>query len=181
MKKLVIFLLMSVSLQSIQGQFSKASLLASGLTCSMCSKAVKEALQAVPFVQEVKVDIKSQEYNIAFKEGSNVDFDALKKAVEDAGFSVAFLKVTGNLTNVTAQKDKHAVIDGKNFHFLNGNNEVLNGNVTFTIVEKNFLTAKDLKKYSNASKMECVKTGKAGDCCTKDGIKAEERVYNVII
>ena len=172
---------MAVAVLSVQAQFSKASLQASGLTCSMCSKAVKEALQAVPFVQEVKVDIKTQEYQLAFKEGSNVEFDDLKKAVEDAGFSVASLKVTGNLSNVNAQKDKHAVVDGKNFHFLNGNNQVLNGAVTFTIVEKDFLTAKELKKYSNASKMECVKTGKAGDCCTKDGIKAEERVYNVII
>jgi copper chaperone CopZ len=181
MKKIIMSFVMAVLVLSVQAQFSKASLLASGLTCSMCSKAVKEALEAVPFVQEVKVDLKTQEYKIVFKESSSVDFDALKKAVEDAGFSVASLKITGNLSNVNAHKDKHAVVDGKNFHFLNGNNETLNGPVTFTIVEKDFLTAKELKKYSNASKMECAKTGKAGDCCTKDGIKAEERVYNVII
>jgi hypothetical protein len=94
---------------------------------------------------------------------------------------VARLKVTGNLSNVYVQKDKHAVVEGTNLHFLNGNNQLLNGTATFTIVEKDFLSAKDLKKYNGVSKMECMKTGKAGDCCTKDGVKADERVYHVII
>jgi copper chaperone CopZ len=181
MKKVIMILMILASAATVSAQFSKATLLASGLTCSMCSKAVKEALQNVAFVQEVKVDIKTQEYLIAFRESSDPDFDALKKAVEDAGFSVASLKVSGNFSNVNVQKDKHAVVEGKNLHFLNGNNQVLNGTATITIIDKDFLSAKDLKKYNNASKMECVKTGRAGSCCTKEGIQPEERVYHVVI
>jgi copper chaperone CopZ len=162
-------------------QFSKASLQASGLTCSMCSKAVKVALEKVPFVQEVKVNIKNQEYAITFKENSDPDFDALKKAVEDAGFSVASLKVTGNFSDVSVQKDKHIQIDGKNFMFLSSTDKVLNGEQTITIVDKDFVSAKDYKKYSAATKMECIKTGKAGSCCAKDGIHTDERIYHVII
>src|SRR6187397_1751416 len=93
MKKIIAVVLMAFVTVALQAQFSKATLQASGLTCSMCSKAVKVALEKVPFVQEVKVNIKSQEYTIIFKESNNADFDALKKAVEDAGFSVASLKV----------------------------------------------------------------------------------------
>ena len=162
-------------------QFSKASLQASGLTCSMCSKAVKVALEKVPFVQEVKVDIKNQEYTIIFKENNNADFDALKKAVEDAGFSVASFKVTGNFSDVSVQKDKHLELDGKNFHFVSNSDKVLNGEQTLTIVDKDFLSAKDFKKFSAATKMECIKTGKTGNCCVKDGMHSEERVYHVII
>ena len=84
----------------------------------MCSKAVKVALEKVSFVQEVKVNIRNQEYAIVFKENSNADFDELKKAVEDAGFSVASLKVTGNFSDVSVEKDKHIQLDGKNFHFV---------------------------------------------------------------
>jgi copper chaperone CopZ len=40
-------------------------------------------------VDKVDVDIKSQKYNLSFKDGATVDFDLLKKAVEDAGFPVA--------------------------------------------------------------------------------------------
>src|SRR5215510_9623680 len=100
MKKFFFSILITVSALLSQAQFTKATLQASGLTCSMCSKAVKVALEKVPFVQEVKVNIKTQEYTIAFKENSKADFDELKKAVEDAGFSVASLKVTGNFSNL---------------------------------------------------------------------------------
>jgi len=181
MKRLIIIFVLALVAVGSQAQFTKASLQASGLTCSMCSKAVKVALEKVSFVQEVKVDIKRQEYTITFKESSDPDFDALKKAVEDAGFSVASLKVTGSFTNVNVEKDKHIQLDGKNFHFVNTSTKVLNGEQTFTIVDKDFLSAKDFKKFSAATKMECIKTGKAGSCCIKDGIHTEERVYHVII
>ncbi len=181
MKKTMLVLIAAIVTVAGYSQFSKATLQASGLTCSMCSKAVKVALEKVDFVQEVKVNIKNQEYSVAFKEESKPDFDALKKAVEDAGFSVASLKVTGNFSNLNVEKDKHLQIDGKNFHFVNTDNKVLNGEQTFTIVDKNFVSAKDYKKISTATKMECIKTGKAGNCCMKDGIHSDERVYHVII
>lgn len=176
---MLLFVVM-VSLASV-AQFSKAQLQASGLTCSMCSKAVKVALEKIPFVQEVKVDIKKQEYTIHFKENSDIEFDALKNAVEDAGFSVASLKITGNFSDAKIEKDKHMLIAGKNFHFLNGTDQSLNGERTLTIVDKDFVSAKEFKKISAASKMECVQTGKAGNCCTKDGISANARVYHVTI
>jgi len=181
MKKLISFFALVFLAVTLQAQFTKASLQASGLTCSMCSKAVKVALEKVSFVQDVKVDIKSQEYTIVFKEDGDPDFDALKKAVEDAGFSVASLKVTGTFSGVSVEKDKHLQLDGKNFHFVNAGTKVLNGEQTFTIVDKDFLSAKDYKKFSAATKMECIKTGKAVSCCIKDGIHTEERVYHVII
>jgi len=181
MKKIIAVVVVIFFTVALQAQFSRATLQASGLTCSMCSKAVKVALEKVSFVQEVKVDIKRQEYTIIFKENNNADFDALKKAVEDAGFSVASLKVTGSFSGVSVQKDQHLQLDGKNFHFINSNDKMLNGEQTLTIVDKDFLSAKDFKKYSAATKMECIKTGKAGNCCVKDGMDSDERVYHVII
>ena len=181
MKKSLLLLIAAFIYIGCFSQFSKASLQASGLTCSMCSKAVKVALEKVPFVQEVKVNIKSQEYNMTFRQGSKADFDELKKAVEDAGFSVASLKITGNFSDVNVEKDKHIQLDGKNFHFVNSSTKVLNGEQTLTIIDKDFVSAKEYKKYSAATKLECIKTGKAANCCVKDGIHTEERVYHVII
>ena len=181
MKKLLLFAVAVILGFSGDAQFTKASLQASGLTCSMCSKAVKVALEKVSFVQEVKVNIKKQEYAIIFKENTETDFDLLKKAVEDAGFSVASLKVTGTFSDINVEKDKHIQLDGKNFHFVTAGSKVLNGEQTFTIVDKDFLSAKDYKRYSGATKLECIKTGKAESCCIKEGIHTEERVYHVII
>lgn len=181
MKKYVIVAMLLFAGAASQAQFSKATLQASGLTCSMCSKAVKEALEKVPFIEKVVVNIKTQEYMLTFKSGMAADFDGLSTAVEDAGFSIAQLKVTTELNDVKAEKDNHVKIGDKYFHFLNGKGQTLNGATTFTIVDKSFVTEKDFKKYSAASKMACVKSGKAEDCCKQDDVAEDARVYHVII
>ena len=181
MKKILFGLLMVIGLTA-NAQFSKGSLQASGLTCSMCSKAVKNALEKVSFIEKVMVDIKNQQYNLTFKDGAAVDFDALGKAVEDAGFSVASLKVTALVKNLQVQKDDHIRIGEKNFHFLNAKGQPLNGDVTFALVDKSFVSAKEFKKYASMTKMECVQTGRMAKCCAKESAPAEaERIYHAII
>lgn len=181
MKLLFAFvLLLGLSVNS-QAQISKVSLQASGLTCSMCSKAVKTALEEVSFVDKVQVDIKNQEYNLSFKEGAAVDFDALGKAVEEAGFSVAKMKVTAAVKSLQVEKDTHIQIGNQYFHFLNAKNQALNGTVSFNLVDKHFVSAKEFKKYAGFSKMECVQTGKAAKCCANDKVAANSRVFHAII
>ena len=162
-------------------QITKASLQASGLTCSMCSKAVKIALEEVSFVEKVQVDIKKQQYNLSFKEGADVDPDALNKAVQDAGFSVASLKVTANVKKMQLQKDEHVKIGNQYFHFLNGGGKQLDSNTEFNIVDKGFVADKEYKKHAALTKMPCVQTGKMAKCCTAEEVPEQTRVFHVII
>ncbi len=162
-------------------QFSKAELQATGLTCAMCSNAINKALQKVPFVESVKADIKNSSFNIVFKTNTEIDIDALKNAVEDAGFSIGSLKLTGSFSGVKIEKDEHVKIGNENFHFVNGNDQLLSGERTLTVVDKNFVTAKEFKKQCAATKMSCMQTGKAAACCIKDGMVEGARVYHVII
>jgi copper chaperone CopZ len=178
--KAIIFSLLMVFGLNASAQITKVSLQASGLTCSMCSKAVKTALEKVDFVEAVQVDIKNQQYNLSFKKDAVIEIDALGKAVEDAGFSVASLTVTAQVPPVTLNKDEHVKIGNQFFHFLNGNNQQLDGNASFRIVDKNYVTAKEFKKYSGMTKMTCVKTGRMESCCSKDAEQAA-RIYHVII
>ena len=164
-----------------QAQFKQANLQASGLTCSMCSKAIYKALSAIPFVEKVDSDIKNSSYNITFKSNMSVDFDALKTAVTGAGFSVAKLAVTANFDNVKVQNDAHVIVQGKTLHFINVPNETLNGSKTFTIVDKNFATAKDYKKFGQYTTMKCYQTGVMGSCCAKKDGATSTRVYHVTI
>lgn len=181
MKKVLVGLLIFFA-ATAQAQFSKASLQASGLTCSMCSKAVKTALEQVSFVDKVQVDIKNQQYNLTFNANEEVDIDALAKAVQDAGFSVASLKVTVALNNLTLQKDHHTKIGGHNFHFLNSTGQQVNGDVTFSVVDKAFVSAREFRKYASMTKMACVQSGRMAKCCTKEATSAgEERIFHVII
>jgi copper chaperone CopZ len=181
MKKMLLSVFIICFAVSLQAQFSKASLQATGLTCAMCSNAVNKALQKVPFVENVKADIKNSAFNLVFKEGQEVDIDALKEAVEDAGFSVGSLKLTCNVGEVKLEKDKHIRIGKENFHFLNGEGKSLNGEQVITVVDKSFVTEKQFKKMSTATKMDCIKTGKTSACCVKDGMTEGERVYHVTI
>jgi copper chaperone CopZ len=162
-------------------QVSKVSLQASGLTCSMCSKAVKSALEEVSFVDKVQVDIKNQQYNLSFKEGASVDIDALAKAVEDAGFSVASMNVTATVDNIKLEKDNHIKIGNSYFHFLNASGQQISGSAKFNIVDKQFVTEKEFKKYSALTKMKCVQTGKSAACCSTGDLAEETRIYHAIL
>jgi copper chaperone CopZ len=164
---------------SVQAQFTKATLQASGLTCAMCTKAIDNALKQVPFVASVKPNIKNSAFEILFKDNMEADADVLKKAVEDAGFFVAKLKFTGVFDKVPVKNDEHVRVGTQVYHFLNVKDQVLTGEQSLTIVDKNFLTLKEFKKYSTASAMTCVQTGKASDCCTKEGLTPGSRIYHV--
>ena len=181
MKKLLLILVIALTAFSSNAQFTTANLQATGLTCAMCSNAINKALQKVPFVESVKPDIKNSSFGIVFKKDAEVDIDALKDAVEDAGFSVGSLKLTGNFNEVKIAADQHVKIGNENFHFLNVKSQVLNGEQTIAVVDKNFVTEKQFKKYSSATKMSCMQTGKAASCCVKDGIPVAARVYHVTI
>ncbi len=181
MKKIIILLVMMAALTHLQAQFTKATIQASGRTCAMCSRAIDDALKQVPFVATVKPDIKNSAFNIVFKEGDAVDIDALKKAVEDAGFFVAKFTITGVFNHTAVKNDEHIAINGREYHFLNIQDQVLNGEKNLVIVDKNFLTQSAFKKYSAATAMQCIKTGRAGNCCEKAGLANGTRIYHVTI
>ncbi|MEO5996164.1 MAG: heavy-metal-associated domain-containing protein [Chitinophagaceae bacterium] len=181
MKKLFIILALAVCFTNVNAQFKTAVLQASGLTCAMCSKAINNSLEKLSSIQSVKADIKNSAFNIVFTPGVSMNIDQLKKAVQDAGFSIAKLKLTGDFVNVAVKNDEHVQINGATFHFLNISNQTLNGNREITIVDKNFLTAREFKKFSGATQMSCLQTGKAEACCKKEGFAENSRIYHATI
>ncbi|MBA2746216.1 MAG: cation transporter [Flavisolibacter sp.] len=179
--KTILFAWLVILALPVNAQVTKVSLQASGLTCSMCSKAVKIALDEVAFVEKVMVDIKNQQYNISFKENAAIDLDALGKAVEDAGFSVAGLSVTAIVDQQKLNKDEHIKISEQYFHFLNAAGMEIGDTVRFKVVDKKFVSAKEFKKYSGLTKMSCVQTGKTSSCCTSEAVPAEARIFHAIL
>jgi len=181
MKNVCLSVLVMLLVAFSHAQFTKSTLQATGLTCAMCSNAINKALQKVPFVASVRADIKNSAFNIVFNEGQEINIDALKKAVEDAGFSVGSLKLTANFQELKIEKDKYVEIGGETFHFLIADDQVLNGEQTISVVDKNYLTAKQFKKITSGTTMSCVKTGKAGSCSMSKGLAPDTRVYHVTI
>jgi copper chaperone CopZ len=147
----------------------------------MCSRAINNALEKLSFVESVQPDIKNSSFHVVFKPNMKMNIDQLKNAVEEAGFSVATLKLTGSFDNLAIKNDEHVEMNGNTFHFLKVKNQTLNGDREIVLVDKHFLSAREFKKYSAATQMKCVQTGKSAACCAKEGIAAESRIYHVTI
>ena len=135
---------------AVQGQITKVSLQASGLTCSMCSNSINKALKTLSFVDNVDPDIETSTFEITFKKGSNIDFDDIKQKVEKAGFSVAGFIVTVNCKDVHIIDNSAISIDNKSFYFINTKDQVLSGFKKLKILNKGFVSAKEYKKYAGS-------------------------------
>jgi len=161
-------------------QINKVSIQASGLTCSMCSNAINKALKSINYVDHVIANIKNSTFEIYFKSNAKVDFDQLKKKVEEAGFFVAKMDVSVMLNDVEVANDTHIEIENTMFHFMNVSNQKLTGEKTIQIIDKGYLTDKMYKKNNKYTNMDCYKTGYMGSCCKKSK-PSGTRIYHVTI
>jgi copper chaperone CopZ len=160
MKNIVLIVAVLFSAMA-KAQVTKVSLQASGLTCSMCSNAINKALKSLDFVDKVDANIKNSTFDILFKPEAVVDFDKLKKKVEDAGFFVANFSATIHFDNIVVANDAQVDLGATTFHFLNVKTETLSGDKTIRLLDKGFVPAKEFKKNSSLTKMACYKTGEA--------------------
>jgi copper chaperone CopZ len=124
-----------------------AELQAAGLTCSMCSNAIQKALQEIPFVEKVTSDLKSSSFLIQFKDPQNVLIQALRNAVEEAGFSMASLKVKINNERNLLSKTQPVEI-GRQFFCITAAEETENkSTIDIIVVDRHFLTEKKWKQF----------------------------------
>ncbi len=93
MKKLLLILLFIPLFGLSQ---DKVKFISSGLTCSMCSRAVYKSLQSDKDILKIETNLETQEWNIEYKQGTYT-YDKLKKSVEGAGFGVEMVWLNGEL------------------------------------------------------------------------------------
>ena len=142
-----IFLSIAIAFSvALNAQVTKVNLKASGLTCSMCSNAINKALKTLDFVESVEADMKTYTFTISFKANSSVDFDKIKKKVEDAGFSVSEFTAFVNFKNVQLKYDEPVTIDSKTLIFVNTQQQLLNGIKEIKILDKGFISPKEYRK-----------------------------------
>lgn len=94
LKKITMLLLLFWGQQHGFAQFTQANLQATGLTCALCSKAIHQALEKLPFVQKVSARIKESSFDIMAKPGASIAPDQIRAAVEEAGFFIGALYLT---------------------------------------------------------------------------------------
>lgn len=149
MKKIFFIIAIVISI-SANAQVTRVSLQASGLTCSMCSNAINKALKTVDFVDKIEANIKTSNFDITFKPGSKIDFDKLKKKVEDAGFFVSRFIALVHFDNVQVKPGEPVIVGDKTFQFVKSDDLALNGEKALRIIDKGFVSAKEYKKNADA-------------------------------
>lgn len=177
--KYIIVLFWLMCSTSAGAQVQSVSIQASGLTCSLCSNAIRKALETVEAVQEVKANIKNSSFDVRFKPAAYVDFDLLKQKVEDAGFFVAHFEVQFQFEQVPVASDAHIRLNGYLFHVLNTAERTLEGKQHFQLLDKGFVSAKVFKKNASLTRMVCYETGKTAACCTSSQMPEGERIYHI--
>jgi copper chaperone CopZ len=143
MKLKIWFLACSFVLASgINAQIKSAEVLASGLICSMCSKAIFKALSQLDFVDTVKVNIETSVYQLSFKKDSVASIEGIRDAVYDAGFSIAKLAITADWKDQTAVKDLVFNDFGYQFKWQTKTNKTLSNKQKVYIINKDIQPTK---------------------------------------
>jgi copper chaperone CopZ len=76
-----------------------------GLTCSMCTRSVEMSIRKLDFVDSVVMDLENTEGKVFIKSNATPDFRLIAKAVSNAGFSVRFMRISVDLTDLSTWKD----------------------------------------------------------------------------
>jgi len=146
MKQIIILMLLAFGLKVQAQQIIKADLVATGLTCSMCSNAIYKQLKSISSVDSVTVDLNTHQYTIYLNKANTLSAKDFKIKVEKAGFFVGVLTLYFNVNAIE-------ISDGKqlgNYVFINTKQLVLNGIVKAQVMDKGFITAKEYKKNQKA-------------------------------
>lgn len=154
MKKILSIAVIIISMQA-SAQVSKVSLQASGLTCSMCSNSINKALKTIDFVDKIEPNLKTYTFNITFKENTSIDFDLIRKKVEDAGFFVATFVATVQFNHAELHENQVRLAD-QTFIFLNDKVSHLNGIKQVKIVDRGFVSSREYKRntlYTSSNKI----------------------------
>jgi len=155
-KMKITFLLIAIALSiATSAQITKVSFQASGLTCSMCSNAIFKALKTLDFVDKVDADVKTYTFDMTFKANSNIDFDLIKKKVEGAGFAISGFIATIQFNSVQLKKDQPVAVADKNFLFVNGHEQLLNGIKDVKLIDKGFVASNEYRKNNFLINRNC--------------------------
>jgi len=162
-------------------QISKASLQASGLTCALCAKSIYTNLTSLDFIDSVDTDLETSSFLIVFKSGNKLDIDAIRKKVEDAGFSVSKLLLKVDQAGLAIGRDKKIKIGDNVFHFIDVKTQTTPSSFEFQVIDQKFVSAKAFKKLTAGSKIACYQFSKSMPCTMPEGTVGAGGIFHVTL
>ena len=144
MKKILLVLYGLLTAITANAQIKKVDIVATGLTCSMCSNAIYKQLQSLNGVDKVEIDLNKNMFSVVLKNEHILTPKDFRDKVEKAGFFIGSMVVYVEYSNLV-------VDDGKqegNFIFIDTKPQTFNGEKQFRVLDKGYVTAKEFKKLS---------------------------------
>lgn len=92
------------SIDDLDGQILKTTLSISGMTCASCTQSIGNALRADPAVLDVEINLLSASGVV--KHRSSLPSEAVKDAIEDAGFDAEVISSEPDSTSVPKGKER---------------------------------------------------------------------------
>ena len=127
-------------------QIAKAEIVATGLTCSMCSNAINKQLKSLAEVDSVTTDLNTNTFTVFLKKGTGIKPRVLKESVEKAGFFVGSMVVTIPFKNLKIEDNLSVNKNDATFVFVDTKAKTLNGETKVRVLDKGFVTQKEYKK-----------------------------------
>ncbi len=127
-------------------QINKAEIVATGLTCSMCSNAINKQLQKIAEVDSVAIDLNTNTFVVYFKKENKLKPRVLKESVEKAGFFIGSLTLTVSTEYLKKENSNVVSIDNSTFIFLSQETTSNDAEAKIKIYDKGYVTQKEYKK-----------------------------------
>lgn len=137
---------MLLGITSSYAQISKVEIMATGLTCSMCSNAINKQLKAMPEVEKVMIDLNNNTFVVNLKNNSLVTPQMLKSNIEKTGFFVGSMILTMDANNVEPKDNSSFKNASGTYVFVNPDEKPANEKLRLKVLNNGFVTKKEYKK-----------------------------------
>jgi copper chaperone CopZ len=146
-KFLAVTLIVMLTSFTSYAQIAKADIVATGLTCSMCSNAINKQLKSMAEVDSISTDLNTNTFTVYFKKDTNLQPRALKNAVEKAGFFVGSMVLTMKIDSKKIENNSVKIQDDT-FIFIDSTKPISDNEASYQVIDKGFVTQKEFKKLT---------------------------------
>lgn len=150
MKNIIAILFITIFSVNTNAQIAKAELIATGLTCSMCSNAINKQFKNMPEVDRVETDLNTNTFTVYLKKGNSLTPKTFKDKVEKAGFFIGSLVLTIPFNNIKAADNIVFENNNASYVFIDTKPQILTGDTKVKVLDKGFVTQKEYKKLTKS-------------------------------
>lgn len=137
---------MLLGMMNSYAQISKVEIVATGLTCSMCSNAINKQLKAMPEVEKVMIDLNNNTFVVNLKNNSLITPQMLKSNIEKTGFFVGSMILTMDASNVEPKDNSSFKNATGTYVFVSPDEKIGAEKLRLKILNSGFVTKKEYKQ-----------------------------------